>query len=159
MARPRFRINLLEDERDELQALVDAPGTPQFLVRRARIVLLANGECRSNREIAETLKIHKSDITVWTKRWIERIFESVLARLSDRARSGRPPRIDAEQWCRTIAPACEPPQQHGRPISHWSSRELAEEACKQGIVDRLSAGHLSKVLKKKTSSPIAAATG
>ena len=97
MAHPRFRINLLEDERDELQALVDAPRTPQFLVRRARIVLLANGECRSNREIAEALKIHKSDITVWTKRWIERIFESVLARLSDRARSGRPPRIDAEQ--------------------------------------------------------------
>lgn len=159
MGRPRFRINLLDEEREELQSLVNARSSPQGLVRRARIILLANGACWSNQAIAEELGIRKCDVTRWTKRWIECAPESVRARLSDRPRAGRPPRIGTEQWCSILALACEPPQQHGRPITHWSSRELAEEACAQGIVERLSPGHLRKVLKKKISSPIAAATG
>jgi hypothetical protein len=47
-----------------------------------------------------------------------------------------------------MALACEKPENYGRPISHWSSRELADEAVKQGIVASLSPGHLRKVLKK-----------
>lgn len=159
MGRPRFRINLLDTEREELSELVNARSTPQGLVRRARIILLANEECWSNQVIADELDISKCDVTRWTKRWIERALEPVRTRLSDRARAGRPPRIVAEQWCSVIALACEPPQQHGRPITHWSSRELAEEACAQGIVAGLSPGYLRKVMKKKTSSPTAAATG
>lgn len=159
MARPRFRIHLSREEREALQAIVDAPSTPQGLARRARLIVLANGEGWSNRAVADALGIGKCDVTRWTKRWIERRREPVRERLRDRPRSGRPAQIGAEAWCRILALACEPPEAHGRPISHWSSRELAEEACAQGIVASLSPGHLRKVLKKKTSSPTAAATG
>jgi transposase len=57
------------------------------LARRARIVLLANGEGWSNQAIADKLDIHKSDITVWTKRWMERKDDPVPERLGDRPRS------------------------------------------------------------------------
>ncbi|MGB5834573.1 MAG: helix-turn-helix domain-containing protein [Thiohalocapsa sp.] len=149
MPRPRFRTDLSPEERKTVQALVDAPSTAQGLARRARIVLLANGDGWSNQAIAEKLAIHKSDVSFWTKRWLERGSEPVVERLRDRPRSGRPPRIDADAWCRIMAMACEPPETYDRPISHWSSRELAEEVCTQGIVEHLSAGHLRKVLKKR----------
>jgi len=38
-----------------------------------------------------------------------------------------------------MAVACEPPGDSGRPISHWTPRELADEASKRGIVERISA--------------------
>jgi putative transposase len=158
-ARTRYRINLLSSEREFLQKLIRAHGTPQQIARRARIVLLANGEGWSNREIADELKIHKADVSIWTKRWIERTLEPVAQRLRDLPRPGRPDTISPEQWCRIFALACEPPHAHGRPISHWSSRELTAEAIKQGIVETLSEGHLRKMLKKRPYSPIAAVTG
>ncbi len=92
-------------------------------------------------------------VTSWTKRWIDRSLDAVEDRLADLPRSGRPDTISAEQWCRIIALACEPPQDHGYPISHWTSKELAAEAVKQGIVDALSPGHLRKVLKKMAIQP------
>jgi hypothetical protein len=52
-----------------------------------------------------------------------------------------------------MALACESPEKHGRPITHWSGKELTAEAVKQGIVKKLSAGHLRKVLKSKTLQP------
>ena len=150
MFRSSFRRPLDAEERKALQALVDAPGTAQGLARRACIVLLANGEGWTNRAIADKLDIHKSDVTVWTKRWVERHDDPPLERLRDRARSGRPADIDADAWCRIMAIACESPETYGRPISHWSSRELAEEVLAQGIVEHLSAGHLRKALKKRS---------
>jgi DNA-binding NarL/FixJ family response regulator len=72
MGRARFRTDLAPDEREALQTLIDAASTARGLARRARTVLLAKGEGWSNQAIAYKLDIHKSDITVWTKRWGER---------------------------------------------------------------------------------------
>ena len=158
-AHPGYRINLLASERQFLEKLIAAHGTEQQIVRRARIVLLANGEGWSNQAIAEELKIHKADVTVWTRRWVECGHDPLAERLRDRSRPGRPATIGADQWCRIVALACEPPQEHGRPITHWSSRELAAEAIGQGIVESLSQGHLRKTLKKRRCNPIATVTG
>ena len=159
MAHPRYRTNLLASERTVLEQLVRAHSTPQQVARRARIVLLANGEGLSNQAIADALGIDKADVSIWTRRWVERGLEPVMDRLRDRPRSGRPDTITAEQWCQIFALACEPPQAHGRPITHWTSRELADEVVKQGIVERLSDGHLRKVLKKRPYSRTAAVIG
>jgi putative transposase len=155
----RYRINLLAREREFLEKLIAAHGTGQQIARRARIVLLANGEGWSNQAIAEELKIHKADVTTWTRRWVERGHDPLPERLRDHPRPGRPGTISAEQWCRILALACESPQAYGRPITHWSSRELAAEAIGQGIVESLSEGHLRKTLKKRRCNPIAAVTG
>ena len=52
-AHPRYRINLLASERAFLEKLIAAHGTEQQIVRRARIVLFANGEGWSNQAIAD----------------------------------------------------------------------------------------------------------
>ena len=159
MAHPRYRINLLASERTVLEQLIRAHSTPQQVVRRARIVVLANGEGLSNQAIADALGIYKADVSIWTKRWVERGLEPVTDRLRDRPRVGRADTISAEQWGRIFARAGEPPEAHGRPITHWTRRELADEVVKQGIVERRSDGHLRKVLKKRPDSRTAAAIG
>lgn len=158
-AKTRYRINLISSERTELEKLSRGHTTPQLIARRARIILMANGEGQSNAMIAVALGINKAKVTLWTQRWIERAMEPIRDRLSDRPRPGAPDTITPEQWCRVIALACESPQDHGYPFCHWSSAELAAAAIEQGIVAQLSAGHLRRVLKKSHCSLIAPATG
>jgi putative transposase len=159
MAHPRYRINLAGGEEHRLHQLIRKHGTPQVIAKRARIVLLANGDDLSNREIGERLGIGSGDVTYWLKRWIECAFEPLEKRLGDRGRSGRPATITPEQWTRIIALACEPPEKYGRPITHWTSRELAEEVVEQQIVSTLSEGYLRKVLKKHNCNRTGAAIG
>lgn len=155
----KYRVPLAESEKAELEQLVRKHSTAQNVVRRARIILLANGEGRSNQEIARQIGINKCDVTRWTKRWMERAAESVAERLGDAPRSGRPDRITAEQWCRIIALACESPEDHGLPITHWTQKELAREVVRQHIVERISPSHIGTILKKKICNPIEAVTG
>lgn len=159
MGRQHYRINLMESEEKELQRLIRKQSTPQAIAKRARIILLANGEGWKNIAIAVELRIDKQEVGYWLKRWIERGLDPVEARLRDQERPGRPSEIGAEQWCRIMALACEPPETHGRPITHWTSRELAVEAIRQGIVAALSEGHLRKFLKKRSCSRTVAAIG
>jgi putative transposase len=149
----RYRINLTSLERDELEQLARAYTTPRQVARRARIVLLANGEGMSNADIATELGINRAKVTLWTQRWLERAGEPVFDRLSGLPRCGAPETITAEQCCRVIALACESPNEYGYPMTHCSSKELAAEAIKQGIVKHLSAGHLRKVLQQKSLQP------
>ena len=155
----RYRINLTSMERAELERLARGHTSPQHIARRARIILMANEEGMSNQEIATRLGTTKAKVTQWTKGWIERALEPVRARFSDLPRPGAPETITAEQWCRILALARESPRDYGHPITHWSSRELAAEAVRQGIVEHLSAGHLRRVLEEKRCSPTEAVTG
>ncbi|VAW48209.1 hypothetical protein MNBD_GAMMA04-1023, partial [hydrothermal vent metagenome] len=154
-----YRINLTGKECSVLEQLVRTQTTPQNKVRRAKIILLANEECMNNKQIAEKLSIDSSDVTVWTKRWIERAGDEIEERVSDLPRSGAPSRITPEQWCQIMALACEPPENYQLPITHWSHKELAREVVKQGIVETISATHLGDFLKKQTYSHTAVAIG
>ena len=46
-----------------------------------------------------------------------------------------------------VSIACEEPSESGRPISHWSRRELKAEAVKRGIVDNISPRTVGRFLK------------
>src|SRR5207247_422918 len=72
---------------------------------------------------------------------------SVAKRLADAPRPGVQPRLTPEQVCQILALACEQPSGSGRPISHWSHRELADEIVRRGITDRFSPRHASRLLK------------
>lgn len=148
----KYRINLISSEIAALNKIVRCQTTPQNKAKRARIILLANEEGRTNKRIAEHLNIHLCDVTRWTKRWIDQIFDSVDSRLSDAPRAGTPVRITAEQWCQIIALSCETPETHGYPFTHWSHKELAAECVKQGIVEALSPSYLGVVLKKRLAA-------
>jgi putative transposase len=71
----------------------------------------------------------------------------VAQQLADVPRPGAVPRLSAEQVCQILALACEQPNESGRPIIHWSQRELADEIVRRGITDRISPRHASRLLK------------
>ena len=83
----------------------------------------------------------------------------MLDRLCDAPRSGKPVRITAEQVCQIIELACEAPERFGRPISHWSEREIAAEVKARGIVEQISDRHAARLLKRGHSNRTNGATG
>ncbi len=57
------------------------------------------------------------------------------------------------QITQIVALACEPPEDSERPISHWTTRELADEAQKRSIVDFISAGAVGHLLREAELQP------
>ena len=55
------------------------------------------------------------------------------------------------QVARIVALACEAPGASGRPISQWSTTELAAEIVRRGIVDEISPRHAARLLKRGIS--------
>ena len=132
-------INLIDVERQELELLVRRYTTGQQKVIRARIVLLA-AMGKNNREIANELEVSLDTARLWRQRWLDlqpiSLDDlSVEERLDDLPRPGAPPRLT----------------ESGRPISQWTSREIAAEITKRGIVDTISARHSARILKKMVS--------
>jgi transposase len=161
------RVDLTDEERSELEKLVRRHSTRQQIALRARIVLAA-AEGKNNKEVADEEGVDVSTSRRWRDRWLHLqpipLSElSVEERLEDLPRPGAPSRITAEQRCQIIAMACEEPEESGRPISHWTGREIADEIKKRGIVDQISPRHAARLLKRwryqATSDPLLADTG
>ena len=144
----KYRINLTVYERLELEKIIKRHTTEQQIAKRAKIILLANGECMSNKDIATELGLYSADITQWTKRWIDRSQDTVIQRLSDLPRSGAPDTFSPEQICQLVALVCEKPEAYGYPISHWTQKELANEMMKQGLVESISQSQICRILQK-----------
>ena len=142
-------IELSSEERRELERLTRGASTPQALARRARMILMA-GDGAGVSETAEKLGAWRKTVSQWRARWLAGSGSGapVSERLSDAPRSGAPARITAEQICRIVALACEAPSESGRPVSHWSQQELADEAMKRGIVEQISQRSVGRFLKR-----------
>ena len=148
-------IKLTDIERESLEKLVRRHNTPQQIAVRGRIVLAA-ADGRNNAQIARELGTNVETPRLWRNRWlslspISLDDLSVEERLEDLPRPGAPPQITADQRCRIEAMACEEPEDSGRPISHWSSREIADEIMKRGILDQISPRHAARLLKRLRS--------
>jgi putative transposase len=149
-------ITLSDTERQGLEALVRRHGTPQQLALRARMVLAAAAGA-NNCQIARQLGVSLDLVRRWRERW--RVLQPatrddlpIADRLTDAPRSGAPRRITAEQECRIVALACESPSASERPISQWTSREIAAEIQRRGIVDQISGRHAARLLKRGRSN-------
>ena len=117
-----------------------------------------------NAQIARRLGIDVDTVRLRRQRWLG--FQAVsredlplAERLTDAPRPGRPARITAEQLCQIVALACEAPNATGRPISQWTSREMAAEIRHRGIVAQISPRHAARLLKKGISNRTWCATG
>jgi putative transposase len=154
-----------------LERLVRRQTSPQRLVWRAKIVLAAaTAPQHKNDQIARRLRLARETVRRWRQRWAEAqptlaaveaassddadLTELVLALLADEPRSGAPGVFTSEQIVQIVALACEEPAASQRPVSHWTPRELADEAVKRGIVARISPRSVGRFLK--ASGPQAA---
>jgi hypothetical protein len=74
-------------------------------------------------------------VRYWRKRWRQAAEgHAVPERLAGAPRSGAPATFTPEQICALVAMTCEKPSESERPISHWSQREIADEAIRRGLV-------------------------
>jgi putative transposase len=147
-------IILTETEQDELQQIVSRHSSPQQLVQRAKIILLAH-EQQNNRQIVRSLNISREMVKLWRKRWLENSNTNQTARerLSDADRPGAPAQFTMEQVLKLFAIACEPPQVYGYPLSHWSARELKEVLITEQIVENISVRHVGRLLEEADLQP------
>jgi transposase len=139
-------VSRSEEERHALHTLIRAHKTPQHLSVRAQVILLL-AEGLTAPDVARRLGTTRTTVRRWRRHWLKRQGCAVPKRLQDAPRPGAPATFSAEQWCQIIAVACEPPEASGRPISHWTPRELADEARHRGIVATISERHVGRFLK------------
>jgi transposase len=105
-------------DREVLVSWTRSPSVRAGLAQRARIVLLA-AEGTGTGEIVRRVGVSKPTVIAWKRRYAE----EGLGGLDDRAKPGRPRRVDeVEIVLRTLEP---PPPRLG--VTHWSSRLLAKE--------------------------------
>ena len=108
---------LSDEERSELTSLAARRNTAQALALRARIVLLcASGA--ENQEVAAELRIDKTTVGKWRRRFVEHRIDG----LRDEPRSGAPRTVDDARIEAVIVRTLEsqPPN-----ATHWSSRGMA----------------------------------
>ncbi len=159
MARHAARIVLSCEERAALGRLIRASSTPQQVALRARMIVLAD-EGLTIVETAARLGVWRKTVSQWRARWLSGRGGCVAARFRAAPRAGVPARIAPEQVCAIVALACEPPSESGLPVTHWSQQELADEAMRRGIVDKVSQRSVGRFLKKnRISSRTASASG
>lgn len=145
-------VKLTDAQRQGLKKLVTRHTVGQQIALRGRIVLAAD-EGKNNTQIAKEQGTTLSTVRLWRQRWVDlqpiSLDDlSLEERLQDLPRPGAPARITADQVCQITALACEEPEESGRPISHWTGREIADEIIKRGIVDHISPRHAARLLKR-----------
>jgi putative transposase len=151
------QIELDSETQKALTALIRRHSTPQQVVMRARIILLA-GAGKNNTQIVGELGVSIDMVRLWRNRWasfaaIPLAELTVVERLEDESRPGRPPTLSAEQVCQIVSLACEAPEKSGRPISQWTGREIADEIKARGIVESISTRHAQRLLKRGICNP------
>jgi transposase len=78
----------------------------------------------------------------------EKLINLITQVLSDRVREGTPNFFSTEQVVQIVALACEKPVESERPVSHWTATELAQEAMKRLIVEKISPRSVGRFLKR-----------
>ena len=154
-------LNVSTQQQEVLQHLVHRATCAQRLVRRGKIILAAAAGA-SNTKITQELHIDHETVRLWRERWrtaesrlqaIEAagkpklLHQAIETLLTDEQRPGAPGTFTFEQFMQIMALACEKPIVVDRPVSTWTPHELADEAVKRGIVQRISPRTVERFLK------------
>jgi putative transposase len=140
-----YNVKLTVEEKEELDHLLNRGKTSARSLTRARILQLADAD-RSNEEIKSALNVSTTTISRIRRRYCE---GGLKFALSEKPRSGAPPKIDGRIEAQITHLACsEPPE--GR--SKWTLRLLANKLVELDCVDSISHMSVHRALKKTKSS-------
>jgi putative transposase len=159
---PPATIELSTRQRALLEQFCQRHTAPQRLVRRVLILLsLADDPCLQT--TARNLGLNRISVRLWRDRWLDaaealaqaekddlsdsQLLGLIEGLLDDAPRPGGPATFSPEQIVQIVAVACEPPEKSGRPISHWTHRELADEVKKRQIVKDIAPRSVGRFLK------------
>lgn len=141
MARHTQFIQLSDDERRSLKTLFRTGRGVNRQHTRARILHLLDRQVPPP-QIAQTLSCGIVTVYNIKRRYLT---EGLEAALSDKARSGRPQRIDGRARAKITALACsKAPAGHAR----WTLRLLADQAIQLGFCETISHNAVKEILKK-----------
>lgn len=156
-------IGLTAKQRNLLERIARRATCPQRLARRVKVVLMAD-QGVDNTHIARQLHLQRDTVRDWRQRWAEatsglnkaeeegltdkELTGLIAAILDDRPRPGAPATFTPEQIAQIIAVACQDPKDAGRPVTHWTPQELADEVIKRGITTRISPRTVGRFLKR-----------
>src|SRR5262249_5431378 len=155
------KVLITERQQEVLQTMTRSRTCPQALAQRAQMILLAF-DGWDNEDIADHLGGERHAVGIWRRRWAAAFQRVVLIEccekasalpraleelLSDGPRPGCPGKFTAEQIAQILAVACEPPEDSGRPVTHWTPTELADEVIQRGLVASISPRHVGRFLK------------
>jgi transposase len=161
------KVTVTESQQAILRTFSRSTTAPSRLRQRASIIVLAF-DGLLNEEIAERVGLTHRQVGRWRRRWANawhqlidieccesraRLRRAIEAVLGDEPRPGAPGKFTPEQVTRILAVACEPPEKSGRPITHWTARELTDEVIKRGIVSSISPSQLSRYLREAALQP------
>jgi transposase len=167
MAGSAAKVVISERQEKVLRKLSTATTVAKRLVQRSAIILLAFAGV-ANQDIASEVGLGRHQVGLWRRRWQD-AFDNLIRvecsddppalrkaiedLLGDEPRPGCPGKFTAEQLTLLIALACEPPEKSGRPITHWTGKEPAEEAVARGIVDSISPSQVNRYLREAELQP------
>jgi putative transposase len=155
------KVIITERQQEVLQTMTRSSTCPQARAQRAGMILLAFHGL-DNEDIAQRLGCERHAVGSWRRRWADAFQRLVLIEccekdsalpraieelLRDLPRPGCPGKFTPEQITQILAVACEPPEDSGRPVTHWTPRELADEVQQRRIVESISARHVGRFLK------------
>ena len=160
------KIQITEKQQKILQEFSRSRTVASFVIQRATIVLLGF-QGMLNESIAVEVGLNRQQVGVWRQRWRDawvslclwecnephRLREGILDVLTDAPRPGCPAKFTAEQVTQIIALACEPPKLSGRPISHWTHRELRDEVVARQIAETISVSQVGRILQDAAVQP------
>lgn len=166
MAGTAAKVIISERQQKLLEEFSKSRTIGKCIVQRATIILLGfTGMLNEN--IALQVGLNRQQVGLWRQRWRNawdalcvwectephRLREAILDVLADAPRPGAPATFTAEQVSQIVALACEPPKLSGRPIDHWTLRELRDEAIQRNIVTDISVSRIGTFLQQAAVQP------
>ncbi|MGL5291084.1 MAG: helix-turn-helix domain-containing protein, partial [Vibrionaceae bacterium] len=142
-----YRVELTPDERDQLTQMLSKGQHSARKLKRANLLLLADGHLHSDTEISTLLHVSTSTIYRTKRRFVEYGLEFALA---EGYRPGQPKMLDAKEDAMLVTIACTTPPQ-GR--SRWTLSLLANQFLALTDVDSISLETVRQRLKKNELKP------
>jgi transposase len=161
------KVVITERQQALLLTIRNATTAPSHLRQRAAVILLAFDVLR-NQDVAREVGLGRRQVGRWRRRWAKAwnglvdlecrettadLRRAIEAILTDEPRAGAPGKFTPEQVTQILAVACEPPEKSGRPITHWTAHELADEVVKRGIVTSISTTQVGRYLREAAMQP------
>jgi len=145
MPAKRYKVDLSEAERLELEQLTHKGKLSARKMKRAQILLKASAGWTDDK-IAEALDTGRATVERLRQRFVER---GLAGALTEDARPGQKRRLDGRAEAHLIALAC---SERPEGQVHWSMRALAAKLVEMEVVDSISHETVRQTLKKMKSS-------
>lgn len=150
MPAKKYRVKLSEQDRTALTKMTTRGQTSARKMNRARVLLLSDEAqakgSKTDQQIMELLDISAATVVRIRQRYVE---GGLAAALNEKARSGRPKEIKANQEATVMALACsDAPAGYAK----WSLRLLADKLVELELLDSISHNAVGQILKKANLS-------